>query len=193
MPANHKVPHTAEAKAKMSASHSGKPAPWKHRESKVVDGITVYRCGRCAQFFPVNDFHADRRTLLGIKSTCKACHNLVNVASRNPVNKREKAVVYEASRRARKAGEFGTVSAADWRELLKILGNKCLKCGTLEALTQDHIVPLAKGGAHHPSNLQPLCRPCNEKKQARTADYRTQTQRAAIEAKWAIEFKRLKP
>jgi len=46
-------------------------------------------------------------------------------------------------------------------------------------------------GLHHPTNLQPLCRPCNERKQARTVDYRTPQQRAAVEAVWVIEFKKL--
>jgi 5-methylcytosine-specific restriction endonuclease McrA len=49
----------------------------------------------------------------------------------------------------------------------------------------------ADGGLHHPTNLQPLCRPCNERKQARTADYRTPQQRAAVEAVRVIEFKKL--
>jgi 5-methylcytosine-specific restriction endonuclease McrA len=65
-----------------------------------------------------------------------------------------------------------------------------LKCGAEGKPQQDHIIPLAKGGVHHPTNLQPLCRKCNERKQARTVDYRTPDQRAAIAAKWGIEFKR---
>lgn len=39
--------------------------------------------------------------------------------------------------------------------------------------------------------VQHHCRPCNERKQARTVDYRTPQQRAAVEAVWVIEFKKL--
>ncbi|WP_082966064.1 HNH endonuclease [Mycobacterium kubicae] len=35
------------------------------------------------------------------------------------------------------------------------------------ATTWDHIVPLAKGGTHAPSNRQPACRECNSSKGAR--------------------------
>lgn len=189
MPANHNVPHTAEAKAKMSAAHKGKPAPWKRRQTKEVDGVLHYRCSDCQQFLPMEGFHANKRTVLGIKTQCKSCHNACNVRSRDKVNKRMKAVEYEASRRARKAGSGGTVTQSDWRKLTSILGSACLACGSTEHPTQDHIVPLARGGLHHPLNLQPLCRPCNERKQARSADYRTPEQRAAVEAVWVIEFK----
>ena len=187
----HNRPHTDAAKAKMSAATRGKPRPWKHRPTKVVDGVLRYRCGSCEGFFPKEGFHRDSRTLLGIKTQCKGCHNATNVRSRDKSNKREKAVGYEAARRARKAGGTGRVTAGDWRALTEILGASCLACGSPEQPTQDHIVPLAKGGLHHPTNLQPLCRPCNERKQARTVDYRTPQQRAAVEAVWVVSFRRL--
>lgn len=63
-------------------------------------------------------------------------------------------------------------------------------CGTARNPTWDHVIPLAKGGDHHPLNLQPLCRACNEKKQAQTADYRTDEQREAVSAVWVVEFRR---
>jgi 5-methylcytosine-specific restriction endonuclease McrA len=43
----------------------------------------------------------------------------------------------------------------------------CVVCGTMEDLTFDHIVPLAKGGTNELSNLQVLCRACNSKKGAK--------------------------
>lgn len=44
---------------------------------------------------------------------------------------------------------------------------QCQSCGQtkLEAeLTIDHIIPLARGGTNDISNLQTLCRTCNQKK-----------------------------
>lgn len=187
----HNIPHTAAARAKMSAAHKGKPRPWKHRPTKQVDGVLLYRCSDCGSFLPREGFHRNSRTLLGIKTQCKACHNACNIRSRDKKNKRMKAVEYEASRRARKAGAGGRVTAADWRALTEILGTACLACGSKNRPTQDHIVPLSMGGMHHPRNMQPLCRPCNEKKQARTADYRTQEQREAVDVVWVVEFRRI--
>lgn len=83
MPANHKIPHTEEAKAKMSAARLGKPAPWRHRKMRVVDGIEQFQCGTCKGFFPRDGFYANKRTLLGIKSQCKKCHNQATIKSRD--------------------------------------------------------------------------------------------------------------
>lgn len=46
---------------------------------------------------------------------------------------------------------------------------RCVHCGvpgTDAELETDHIIPVAKGGSHHVSNLQTLCRNCNQKKGA---------------------------
>lgn len=193
MPANHCMPHTDEAKAKMRVAHLGKPAPWKHRQSKEIDGTMHYRCGHCGGFFPIEGFHRSKRNSLGIKSDCKSCHSAISIASRDPETTRAAGRRNESARRARKAGSEGVVTAADWRRVLSILGERCLCCGSEEQPTQDHIIPLSKGGRHHPTNLQPLCRPCNERKQARVFDYRTAEQRAEVESIWVIEFKRVTP
>lgn len=47
-------------------------------------------------------------------------------------------------------------------------GGCCLRCGTAEDLTLDHIVPWSLGGSDDISNLQTLCRRCNASKGART-------------------------
>jgi len=185
----HNMPHTKAARAKMSAAHAGKPRPWR-RAQQIRDGVVHFRCGRCGEFFPRELFHKSNRTSLGIKSDCKRCHSAVSMSTRDPDRTRSARRQSESTRRARKAGADGHVTAADWLRLLGILGDSCLCCGSDRPITQDHIVPLAHGGSHHPTNLQPLCRPCNERKQARTCDFRTDEQRAAVDAVWVVEFKR---
>ena len=44
---------------------------------------------------------------------------------------------------------------------------RCVKCGSWENLTVDHIVPVVAGGAHHLDNFQTLCGSCNAAKGAR--------------------------
>lgn len=40
----------------------------------------------------------------------------------------------------------------------------CLHCGARRNLSVDHVIPLARGGAHHERNMQTLCGICNRKK-----------------------------
>lgn len=41
---------------------------------------------------------------------------------------------------------------------------QCVYCGSTENLTQDHVIPRARGGSNSLSNKQLLCAPCNEAK-----------------------------
>lgn len=191
MPANHCKPHAPAARAKMSASHRGKPRAWRHRPSRIVEGIQEWRCGNCHEYLARDGFYQNRRTLLGITSECRRCHSATSRRTRNQEASRKRQVVYEATRRARKARAGGEVTALDWGCLCEVLGTACLRCGTAENIQRDHVVPLAKGGMHHPLNLQPLCRRCNETKQARAWDFRTEAQKAALREVWVVEFKRV--
>lgn len=49
---------------------------------------------------------------------------------------------------------------------MEIYGGKCGLCGKEGADTIDHVVPVAWGGADHPSNLVPAHRGCNSRKGA---------------------------
>jgi hypothetical protein len=42
--------------------------------------------------------------------------------------------------------------------------NRCVRCGSAEPLALDHIVSRRNGGTHHPTNLQTLCKRCNDSK-----------------------------
>jgi 5-methylcytosine-specific restriction endonuclease McrA len=50
-------------------------------------------------------------------------------------------------------------------------GNCCLKCGSGEYITIDHILPLSKGGTNRNSNLQTLCKKCNMEKGDKMISY----------------------
>lgn len=60
------------------------------------------------------------------------------------------------------------VTAKAWAMQLEVFGHRCAYC--LEPLAnphREHVIPLARGGAHAMSNLVPACERCNKHKNAR--------------------------
>ena len=52
-----------------------------------------------------------------------------------------------------------------WKQILG--KGLCTSCGeqfSAEELTMDHRVPLSRGGKTSKGNVQPMCKPCNNKK-----------------------------
>lgn len=76
---------------------------------------------------------------------------------------------FRQNRRARECAAEGIHTAADVGRLLEAQGHRCAYCKTSVKKKRhlDHIVPLAKGGTNWPNNLQVLCPPCNQSKNAK--------------------------
>lgn len=64
-------------------------------------------------------------------------------------------------------------------------GYECLSCGESEIsqLSLDHIIPRSKGGMAILSNLQTLCKNCNEEKGNRIIDFRKR------KGQWNLDLK----
>mgnify|MGYP001570318577 CR=1 FL=1 len=73
---------------------------------------------------------------------------------------------YENTRRSRKANApINDLTPAQWVMIKEHYKHCCVYCGKkFQRLTQDHIVPLSKGGSHTLSNVVPACKSCNSKK-----------------------------
>jgi 5-methylcytosine-specific restriction endonuclease McrA len=70
--------------------------------------------------------------------------------------------------------ENGSHTFGEWETLKKMYNYKCPCCGKSEpevSLTEDHIVPLSKGGGDNIENIQPLCLSCNCKKHTKIIKY----------------------
>lgn len=74
-----------------------------------------------------------------------------------------------AARRARKFGNGGSHTLAEWLDKCALLGNVCFYCGEAKPLTRDHNTPLTRGGTDNISNILPACRSCNCRKSTKTA------------------------
>jgi len=80
----------------------------------------------------------------------------------------EEYQAHGALRRARKrAAAIADLTVAQWQEILQMYGHRCVYCGKKsKRLTQDHLTPLSKGGAHTKTNIAPACSSCNKRKWA---------------------------
>lgn len=91
---------------------------------------------------------------------------------RNP----DKFIALSAKCAAVKFGLTEHFTGTQWADLKTRSGYRCLRCNLSEPeikLTVDHIVPMSKGGLNVIDNIQPLCGPCNSKKQdTLIVDYR---------------------
>lgn len=70
--------------------------------------------------------------------------------------------------------ELGGHTFGDWETLKIQYNNTCPCCGKKESeikLTEDHIIPLSKGGSDNIENIQPLCLHYNLVKHTKTIKY----------------------
>lgn len=81
-------------------------------------------------------------------------------------------VAYSHKQRAFREGVSGSFTKQEWNDLLQAYGNRCLRCGSADKISADHIVPISKGGTNDIYNIQPLCKSCNSIKHTQTINYR---------------------
>jgi len=93
----------------------------------------------------------------------------INKIAQKKYGKTAKGKITKKNGRAKKRSleKAGTIKLSEWLIKLEEHGNKCVFCGSIGNIEMDHIIPLSKGGSHHISNVQPLCRSCNARKGAK--------------------------
>lgn len=77
-------------------------------------------------------------------------------------------------RYALKKNNGGGHTYGEWENLLYQYNFTCPCCKKSEpdiVLTQDHIIPLSRGGSDNIENIQPLCKACNSGKHTKIVKY----------------------
>ena len=79
----------------------------------------------------------------------------------------ENKLMLNRKRRILKKGNGGSHTLGEWENLKAQYNWTCPSCKRSEPeikLTEDHIIPLSRGGSNNIENIQPLCVSCNSKK-----------------------------
>lgn len=83
-----------------------------------------------------------------------------NIVWRNKNPEKVKELEHRRRARQKQNGEFYIRP----QFLKRLYNSPCVACGSKKNITQDHIIPIARGGTHGEGNLQPLCKKCNSSK-----------------------------
>lgn len=89
-------------------------------------------------------------------------------------NNQERMNFYSRIRRYLKKNAEGFHTFREWELLKKRYDYMCFYCKRKEPeikLTEDHIVPLSKGGSNNIENIQPLCGRCNSRKHTKIINF----------------------
>jgi len=118
--------------------------------TEYYDGNICYVCGYLREDWHVKNIPAPTRILKVIDERTK-----LRPPKPPPKKKRPKSYIHKPKRET----------------IFKRDGNKCLRCGSENNLTIDHIKPVSKGGKNDNRNLQTLCYDCNQAKATKSNDY----------------------
>lgn len=76
----------------------------------------------------------------------------------------EKCSILGQKRRAKKLLLLSTFTNEQWEKAKSYFENKCCYCGRELPLTQEHWIPVSKGGNYDALNIIPACKHCNSSK-----------------------------
>lgn len=134
-----------------------------YRKKTVAKAKAVSRSMRCLK----NNAHLieRKRTRDRIHAKTEIGRDQNNMARAKYIQTEQGRLTAKNAKHRRRTHERrGSIKRSEWLEILKKYRDRCAKCKSDQKIEMDHIIPLSRGGIHHASNVQPLCRSCNAKK-----------------------------
>lgn len=122
----------------------------------------------CAKKKIYNKENAGKRSKWGAKYYIENKELLLN-KTKNWYYKNHKKSLETAKKNKHKRKSLlkqveATLTTLQWNECKDYFNNKCCYCGKEDELTQEHFVPLSKGGEYTKNNIIPCCSICNSSK-----------------------------
>lgn len=150
----------------------GKKLSLKHRKNLSISQKRAWIEGKYKNN-PTNSGHIawnkGKKTPIEIRKKLSEAHIGIQAGEKHPRWKGgyENHLMNNKKRRILKLRAGGTHTLAEWEKLKKTYRYMCLCCKRSEpeiTLSEDHIIPISKGGVDDIWNIQPLCRSCNSRK-----------------------------
>lgn len=122
------------------------------------------KCIKCEAVKPLTSFVKEKRNKDGVAGTCKSCRNAERFTSPIP----HKAF-WRLNEKQKKYNIDIETDKHEITQVFDMFTGHCTYCNVKESedtgtLQLEHIIPMARGGRHHVSNLVIACKRCNAKK-----------------------------
>jgi 5-methylcytosine-specific restriction endonuclease McrA len=147
---------------------------WRENISKANRKYSISRKGR-SRLSEIGKLGAKKRWEGHIKTASIKKSYYQSYKEKYPNGATERKRFTNQRYKIRKKNALGSHTFREWLMLKEYYGNMCLCCKRTEPeikLTEDHIIPLDKGGSDYIENIQPLCLSCNVRKRIKTIDFR---------------------
>lgn len=154
--------HSEEWKKKMSVARKG-ISPFKMTD-EIRKKISIGHLGK--------KFSEEQKRKMSIAKTGEKSHFWKDGRCKN---KRYISWLKNKRNRLLSSGIIGGHTYEEWETLKAQYNWTCLCCKKSEPeikLTEDHIIPLSRGGSDNIENIQPLCKSCNCRKHTKIIKYK---------------------
>lgn len=85
-----------------------------------------------------------------------------------PANRETARQSHRKWKARKREAPINDLTTQQWLDIIAAHDHRCAYCAKECQLTQDHVIPLSRGGSHTASNVVPACLNCNSQKRTRT-------------------------